>query len=190
MKPSTIVFVLFTVLVTVGQNKPKKKAQPAPAPSSEPSLQETTDWIHDFVENHPRIYVHKYDSHYKMSLPYRTYSLETRFDGCGVEVIITSKLLKPAVQQRWRDVFSLKDVNHVTVDPTTKDVGVITDEFLVKLETNEQVHNSSWTDEKPDKTNELQNSAELVFASREDAERVAKAFRHATELCGGKLSAF
>ena len=128
------------------------------------SLQETQAWMHDFVA-------------------------DQGFDGLTFEGKDCSAVINFSDEIGTRVTFSFKDLdpNTATSVHVVVSRAVRRNVFMARAETTNElkkvvVHNGL--------EQTLQSWVEILFRSAEDADRFAKALRHAIVLCGGKPSAF
>ncbi|RYD72730.1 MAG: hypothetical protein EOP84_22675 [Verrucomicrobiaceae bacterium] len=101
-----------------------------------------------------------------------------RFDNTGKEL----KFTVPGTNQSGRIFLNLCDPERVEVSSTSDGKSDGRPSVTIFGSNDEDIFSSIGS--------EGRNRYQFVVASKEDAERVGKAFRHLIKLCGGKKSAF
>jgi hypothetical protein len=169
-----IVIATFIVSAAVGQ--------------SGPNLQETFDWmsraVSDWGTLHP-------DARFDQQFVLRGNATECRV---YIDGAIEDKLHIP----KGKIYFTEDQMHLANVDPQRISITKMSDRYDVKIEsTNDEykIWLFWWTSEKDRPNKEpahlYTGTTEYIqFRDKEHAERFARAFRHAVELCGGKPSAF
>jgi hypothetical protein len=150
--------------------------------SQKPSLKDTTEWIHDFVE----------EAGHAADTEFFPGTWHVAFDECAVRIV--EDVAGIVDTQR----FNLKDIDLNAVQ--SDDFGgrfnsTFKAAFMVKLggrNFRPLVAETSGSKNGTGTTNGTHNftSASLGLSAEAAANRVAKAFRHAIQLCGGKATAY
>jgi hypothetical protein len=155
----------------------------------DPTLEETLSWMHDFTVSRPSI-----SSHGNYSASVKT-SDKWIFASNGCSASITDNLdswdTAGADHTVFHEIhttkFSLKDLDPSTMN-VTDGFPAVANAHGVFISTFNEKNVVNFFDKETALANV--NKVEIDFAARTDAERFAKAFRHAVILCGGKPSAF
>ncbi|MFI5087390.1 MAG: hypothetical protein ACHP7I_03270 [Terriglobales bacterium] len=156
-----------------------------------PSLKDTTDWIHDFVEAHGGGFDHNWTDVFKIT-----------FNGCAVTVAETRKdrsCTRPENKDACggshtetsyiTSTFNLKDFEPADVSHFVHTYGVYwlnlsvrNDRPLVQRRIKLSKDDSPLTS--------TDNNVDIGLSTENGARRVAKAFNHAIKICGGKPAVF
>jgi len=184
-----ISFIIATTMLLGGATNAQK--------ADTPSLKDTLSWMHNFADANAFQYVFQ-DPDNNSPCAIGARGCQLRHDvstfnsqGCSATVTLTLTLdLKEIGGTTY--VFSLKDLdpNRVTSVSETPLQNAVRAETTNKVKTITEslslaVGNATGPVE-PDKDTWL----EIVFDSKDDANRFANAFKHAIQLCGGKPSLF
>jgi hypothetical protein len=153
-----------------------------------PSLQETTTWIHDFVETHGTVPTWE-DAH---ETDVTKFDISFMGDGCITAIDSHTTLsIDGTVSKFWeRYTFSLRNIDPRTV--TAFDAESYSGIRFATTNNRKNILNLYPRHGGAGDTVSANEEYSTGFSvdSNNGGHRLAKAFRHAVELCGGKPSAF
>jgi hypothetical protein len=148
---------------------------------SEPTLKKTTDWIHNFTEQHGGT---------ELSLPsYHGTSIDhITFKGCAATVANETSVTmnnydgETPKKETKKGIFSV-EFSLADIDPDVKEGNMDTHSYTVMLRTRDDAPLIHYGES-------LGTAYEMTADTEEAAQRLIKAVHHAVILCGGKPSTF
>jgi hypothetical protein len=148
---------------------------------SGPTLKETTDWIHNFTEQH---------GGYELSLPsYSANSIDhIAFKGCAATVANETSVTmnnyagETPKKETKKEIFSVQ-FSLADIDPDVEEGNMDAHSYTVMLRTRDDaplIHYGK----------SLGTAYEMTADTEEGAQRLIRVVHHAVILCGGKPSTF